>query len=259
MLSLILGVIILAWLLYQRLVKKVEVPEAPLGLPAGSIRAFTAILIVSFPFTYLWPLSGDIPGTIASAIFVVVAFYFKRRLTTRTTEEIVEEVKNPAPADAPAVREKQWHPLYIPKYSVRIVLITLVVSFALVNYLTVNVALAETNTSVDLVLVVAFFVLGTIAGSISNKRVEKDLRDKILTSDRPAEELVTEIEARKGELQTNFQRFFAVLTFFTTITALLLYVIPGGETIVIPLGDTFSYAVRDLLLLMINVYYGWRN
>ena len=112
--------ILLIWCIVHRIGVGDKIEGPPLGMPRGTVRALITILIVSFPFTYL--LSGQqIPGLIINAIFIVVAFYFEARRGTRDKLNVIEDIKYPEEAEKKHDIDKE--PLYLPKFSVRIILI----------------------------------------------------------------------------------------------------------------------------------------
>ncbi len=78
---------------YKRIIKDEIAKEYPLGLPRGTIRALTTLLIVTFPFSYLL-FNQAIPGYIINAIFILTAFYFEARKTIKfRIETIIKEMK----------------------------------------------------------------------------------------------------------------------------------------------------------------------
>ncbi|MHA1733488.1 MAG: hypothetical protein ACTSU5_16185 [Promethearchaeota archaeon] len=256
MLTYILGVALAIWLFYKRKVKGVKVEGPPLGLPAGTIRAYLSILIIAFPFNYLTITNSDIPGTIATAIFVVVAFYFGRRMKSKSVEEIVREIKHPD--DLTLKKKADELPMYFPKYTVRLILVSLIVSFAVVNSLTLSRDLVQTNTSFDLLVTIAFFVLGTIARGVVQANLKKKVEQKVLSSTAPEEELVKALEKDQEGADSKSDKFMSVLALFTTIFSLVLFT--GGWDLTLALfGGTLNISLREISLLVLNAYFGYRS
>ena len=123
MITWILGGILIIYCIIRRFSEGGKVEGEPFGMPRGTVRALITILIVSFPLGYLL-FDQIIPGLIISAIFIVVAFYFEtRKSETEQLKEIVNEIKNPEDVEEVLIKEKK--PLYLPKYSVRFIIIAI--------------------------------------------------------------------------------------------------------------------------------------
>ena len=82
--------------------------KAPLGLPTGSVRAILALVLCGTQW-YLILQGRAVPELLASAALLVVAFYFGVRST--------------APVTGPAPAAKVRQPLFLPRGSVRFVLL----------------------------------------------------------------------------------------------------------------------------------------
>ena len=82
-----------------------------------------------FPYSYL--IDGEeIPGIFVNAIFILIAFYFEARKSEKEKlERIIKEIKTPQ--EVIIEEKKQKYPLYLPKYSVRILLLMIFLSIIL--------------------------------------------------------------------------------------------------------------------------------
>jgi len=155
MITWILGSILIIWCLYKRIAKEGYVEGYPLGMPRGSIRALIAILVVAFPFSYL--IGGqEIPSAVTSAIFILVAFYFQTRKGKK--EELLEHIDDVRYPDKP--KEKMIYPLYLPRFTVRIMLVAMLALILIINTYGPSVPFETTNTLVDILLIISFFMLG---------------------------------------------------------------------------------------------------
>ncbi len=139
MIFLIFSIGLLVWCVYNRTKRGLKVDGQPLGMPRGTVRALITISIVTFPFMYLIT-GGSVPSLVVNAIFILVAFYFEARKggqdkVNRIIKLIAEERKTEVP------EEQQLKPLYLPKYTVRIVLI-----LALALMVLANLQIEATNT-----------------------------------------------------------------------------------------------------------------
>jgi len=109
-------------------VLKRKVENVTLGIPTGSVRSFIAITLISFPFYFLLKeIPSYIPSAITSLIFVIVTYYFEMR--SEGYWELIQKLKNLQEKNP----QKNYHPLYLPKYTVRITLVSLLISMFLYN------------------------------------------------------------------------------------------------------------------------------
>ncbi|TFF98954.1 MAG: hypothetical protein EU541_06165 [Promethearchaeota archaeon] len=236
------------------MVKKV-VRDYPLGLPRGTIRALTTILIVSFPFTYLLFDQG-IPGLIINAIFILVAFYFEARKSPKERmKTIIKEMKNESGME---IKErKETYPLYLPKYSVRISLLIIIFLILILNYFGPQVIIEYTNTLLDILIIILLYIVGSIIRVIKQKKEEnkikediKSLKDYQLLSDVEIIEMLLEKETKSWTLTG--KGIFSITMFSCILAALICYMTEFD----ISLG---FYSLKGLLLLSVNLYYGFRD
>lgn len=132
---------------------KAAAKRPPLGLPAGSVRALLCMIIVSF--LVLQTARGVRVDVVWSeALMIMLAHYF----TTRRFVPLTHELR--ARLEATGEIEPDEGPLYLPKHSVRVLLIAAFVGLGL--YLHANGRLFETQ-SLSLLVSVGAYLLGITA------------------------------------------------------------------------------------------------
>lgn len=258
MIFFILLLIFGTWVLINRFSEGGKVEGHPLGMPRGTVRALSTIMIVAFPFGYLLT-DKTIPSLIVNVIFIVVAFYFEaRRSKEEKIRQIVDEMKRPDIILQDSKKEKK--PLYLPKYSVRFLLVLMLSITLITNYLGPQVPFEVTNTIFDLLIIIILFIIGASFRSIANSRERKRIKEKIgsmdasLTEVEIIEKLILEETSwwkSKGKNLLSIVMFMIVvvaLTCFTFDLNLLIFDLPDYELTVV-----------GLLLLLINAYYGFRD
>lgn len=256
MISWIIGGILIVYCLINRFFLKEKIEGQPLGMPRGTVRALITILIVSFPFTYL--ISGQqIPSLIISAIFVLVAFYFESRRTIHEKiKRVVKEIRTPEKI------EKQKYPLYLPKYSVRTILVVIIMLISAINYLGLNICFEMTNTLTDLLVIVIVFLIGAFFRSLGIIREKKKYKAQILAMPDHQSKSKYEIidylaEQEKSWLAIKGRNFLSIIVLFAAIVALFCYTINWDYIILTLL--IFEFSFREILFLLINAYYGFRD
>ncbi|MFW9878457.1 MAG: hypothetical protein ACFFG0_35695 [Candidatus Thorarchaeota archaeon] len=258
MISFILLLVFGTWVLINRFSRGGKVEGHPLGMPRGTVRALSTIMIVAFPFGYIINREA-IPSLIVNVIFVVVAFYFEARRSEREKiREIVEELKSPDIIFEDSKKEKK--PLYLPKYSVRILLVLMLIITLITNYLGPHVPFEVTNTIFDLLIIVILFLIGSFFRSIVNSRERKRLRGKIANMDAS----LTEVEIIEKLIleETSWwkrrgRNILSIIMFIIVVSALICFTFKWDLNI-INLPD-YTLTLVGFLLLLINAYYGFRD
>ncbi|MHA1191543.1 MAG: hypothetical protein ACTSP9_04520 [Promethearchaeota archaeon] len=258
MITWILGILILIWCIVNRAREGGKIEGYPLGMPRGTVRALITLMIVAFPFNYLL-IASTIPVEISNALFILVAFYFEARKSGADKLKLIREVKNPEKYKEELLNEK--FPLYFPKYTVRILLAILLVSIYFINILGPNVAIETSNTIFEILTIIALYFIGNIFRTISVSREKKKLKKEILKIEdyksMSKHVLYAKLaELKPGKSRNTWKNLFSIITFIAITTSLMLYTIPLDYTI--PVLFT-SISLRHGLLLIINVYYGFRD
>lgn len=125
----------------------------PLGLPAGSVRALLCLIIVSF-LVIQTARGVRVDVVWSEALMITLAHYF----TTRRFVPLSRELR--AKLEAAGEIEPDESPLYLPKHSVRILLIAAFVGLGL--YLHAHGRLFESQ-SLSLLVSVGAYLLGITA------------------------------------------------------------------------------------------------
>ncbi|MBN1422836.1 MAG: hypothetical protein JXP34_28930, partial [Planctomycetes bacterium] len=138
--------------------------ERPLGLPAGSVRAIIALSLCAG--VWLCILRGlEIPESLRDILLAVLGYYFARRAC----------VVDAPPASSPSPR-RRFAPLYLPRGSVRVIL---VLGFAAVIAAIFVRKIPVPAGNVLLLALVGSFLAGQIARRVCPRRgvVIEHLRD----------------------------------------------------------------------------------
>ena len=259
MISFFLCGILLLWCIVNRLGAGGRIEGQPLGMPRGTVRALITLLIVSFPFTYL--LTGaEIPGLIVNAIFIVVAFYFETRRGIKDKIQDIEEIKYPEETESKYKIDKL--PLYLPKYSVRIMLVVMLILIVIINYFYSQVTFEITNTLFDLLIIVVLFMVGAFFRAIKNSKEKQKLKKQVTSIDNyknisPYDILQTVEKELKSWWELKGKNMLSIVTFLAVLVSLLCYTI--GVDLALSIYNLTVLSLRETLLLLISVYYGFRD
>jgi hypothetical protein len=260
MISWILAVIIIVWCLVHRFGMEGKVEGEPFGMPAGTVRALITIMIVAFPFSYLI-INEEIPSLITNAIFILVAFYFQaRKGGTEKLKRIVKEVKYPELFEKE--EKKRKYPIYLPKYSVRIILISMLALILIINSLGPQISFVATDTLLDLFLIISLFVIGALFGAIGDNIERRNIKEQIREMENYQSlskyEIIEKLAQQKPSWWKQKRRSFLSLAVLTAvIMSLICYTIEWDYMLLIL--PFYEFSLRETLLLLINVYYGYRD
>ena len=259
MITWIIGVILVIWLLIKRYGKDGKIEGFPLGMPRGTVRAFITLLVITFPLIYI--INGEqIPRLIVNAIFVLVAFYFQsRKEKTEKIKHIIKEIKNPEKYEEEKKKEKK--PLYLPKYTVRSLLLITLIAITFLNFLGPEVQFeTTTNTLVDLLAIVVLFMVGAFFKRIGNSKEKDKIKIQLssMEDDLSIYELLERLlEDTSSWLAQKGKNLLSLVTLLAVITSLLCYTV-GWDYIIFTL-PFYVISLRETLLLIINLYYGFRD
>jgi len=258
MISFILGSIFIVWCLVNRYSEGGKVEGQPLGMPKGTVRALITVMLVAFPLGYI--IRGEeIPPLIVNAIFLAVAFYFEaRRSEHEKLKDIIDEIKTPELIQIDLRKEKK--PLYLPKYSVRFLLVVLLVITLISNYLGPDIPFVAMNTILDLLIIISLFIIGTSFRSIINSKEKENLKEQIANMDSSLSE-VQIIEKLMFEQTSQKKRIarsvISIIMLIAIITALIFYTVEIDYTI-LSLFD-YDLTLNTVLVLSTYAYYGFRD
>ena len=260
MISWILLVIFGTWVLINRFSEGGKIEGQPLGMPRGTVRALITVMLVSFPFWYIIT-EEQIPPLIVNVIFIVVAFYFEaRRGEHEKLKDVVNEIKTSDLYVGEVIEEKK--PLYLPKYSVRFLLVVMLVIAQILIFLRPGFSFQVTNTLTDLLLIISLFFIGAFFRSILTSRERKKTREKIANMDASLSD-VQIIEKLMLEEPSWWKRtgknILSIIMLIAVSVALLCYTFDWDYIIFEIPTPSYSLTVVGLLLLLVNVYYGFRD
>jgi len=263
MITWIILVILLIWCIYQRVQPDGKIEGQPLGMPRGTVRAMITILIVSFPLQYLIFNIVNIPGLILNALFIVVAFYFEaRKPGEERIKRIIREIKKPEKVEA---EKEQKKPLYLPKYSVRgilVFLLTLIILFDMANQ---RVAFTATNTIIDIVLIIGLYMFGSLFRGIGIAREKKKTKILILNMQNHQSlskyEIIEKLmEEKLGWWARKGKSFLSLFMLISVIISFGFYSFDVNEgLLLINIPELYTLTFQGFLLLLINIYYGIRD
>ncbi len=256
MISWILFIILITWCLYKRFSKDIKVEGQPLGMPRGTIRALITIMIVAFPFNYIF-FGEQIPGLITNAIFILIAFYFQSRKSRKDRlKQIIKEIKNPEKA-----QEKEIQPLYLPKFSVRFVLLILIALIVIGTIINPDVTFETTNTMADLLVIISLFFIGAFLKGFGSAKEKKRVHQQIMNIDHQNLSKYEIIEKVMDQTPSWWKQkgknLLSLIILCAVIVALACYTI-NVDYIILSL-PFYVISLRGSLLLLINVYYGFRD
>lgn len=263
MITWILGTILVIFVLVKRFSKDGRVEGYPLGMPRGTVRAIITLMIVSFPFNYIPPFNfllfeTQIPSEIVNSVFILVAFYFQARKGVDDRLKFIQEIRKPEKAAEEKKRDKK--PLYLPKYSVRLSLMALLAIYFLIDiFEPLNIEIQ--NTLIDILIIAILYFVGTFFGAIGTaiqKRKIKDQIEKIPNYQELSKYDILEKldEQKRGSARNVGKSLFSILVFIAITIALILYTI--GQDPRLSFGF-INLSIRSALLLLINLYYGFRD
>jgi len=258
MITWILGGLLLVWCLYNRFKEGGRVEGEPLAMPRGTVRAFITVLIVAFPFGYL--IFGEvIPRYLVNAIFIVVAFYFEaRRSGEEKLKQIIDEIKSPEIVELDIRKEKK--PLYLPKYTVRALLIIMLIITQTIMFIKPDISFQITNTLADLLLIMGLFMVGASFRNIAKSMDKKKIKAEISNMDASLTdiEIIEKIMLREPSWwKKKGKNVLSIIMLILVIIALGMFTLDWNIEIIS--ARYYTLSLSESLLLLINAYYGFRD
>ena len=227
-------------------------------MPRGTVRAIITLMVVASPFNCLL-FASTIPVEISNALFILVAFYFEARKSGADKLKVIREVRKPDKYKEKRLNEK--FPLYFPQYTVRTLLAILLVTVYVFNLLGLNVSIESSNTIFEILTIITLYFIGNIFRTISVSREKEQLKKEILKIEDYQSLSKHVLYAKLMDLNLEKSRnawknLFSIITFIAITTSLMLYTLDLNLTIPI---ISWNISLRHVLLLLINVYYGFRE
>lgn len=130
----------------------------PLGMPTGSVRALLTLIVVAVVVVNLATGRDDLDVIWVETLLMALAHYF----TSRRFVELPKDVRLKLEQDG--ILEEEQHPLFLPKHSIRILLIGSFVGLAF--YLYKENRLWEPRAATLLGMIFAY-LLGTVLRGIT--------------------------------------------------------------------------------------------
>lgn len=258
MITLILECILFGYVLIRRLRSDGEIEGQPLGMPKGTVRALITIAVVSFPFHYLLA-NEPTPSLITNAIFILIAFYFQNRKKGDTKlNRMYDHMKDEQYTQD---KDDQFQPLYLPRYTVRCILLALVVSIIIYNEFGPDFTFETTNTMIDILSIIMLFFFGAFLKVIRTRKEKKELEIRMdkLEGEKELDRfqiMQVMIEEDPSWLAQKGKSLLSIITLSAVLFSLILFSIDEDLIIILPF---YTFSLRDTLLLLINVYYGYRD
>ncbi len=128
----------------------------PLGLPVGSVRALLTLLIVGV-VTRSVALGRDLDVLWVETLLIALAHYFTSRRFINLPPDVVKKIK------VEGLIEDEKHPLFLPRHSIRFLLIATFVGLGV--YLYQEGRLLEPR-AVSLLGIVAAYIIGCLVRGV---------------------------------------------------------------------------------------------
>lgn len=128
----------------------------PLGLPNGSVRALLAILVVAVVITEV-VRGREVSALWTETLMIALAHYFSSRRFIRLAPDVVHRM------EAEGTMEVEAHPLYLPRHSIRAMIILAFVGLAIYLY---RQGKLFDPTAVSILGVVCAYLLGVVAHGV---------------------------------------------------------------------------------------------
>ncbi len=127
----------------------------PLGLPTGSVRALLTLIIVAVVVTKI-TLARELQALWIETLLIAMAHYFTSRRFVSLSPEVLQRLEQEGAI------EKERHPLYLPKNSIRTIIVGAFVGLGI--YLFREQRLFETQALALLSMVFAYLFGGMVRG-----------------------------------------------------------------------------------------------
>lgn len=167
---------------------------------------------------------------------------------------VVKELENPRQRRS---RARVGLPLYWPKFTVRSLLVVLILLLFLTSYPTVLETIASHDTFTNLLITIVSFVLGLagrqIGKSFISWRVRKLAKRKGISLSDAGEEI--DPSMKKNSLI--MESILSIIVITAVLSSLFMFTFNLDPTI--PLFGIVAISVRENLLQLINLYFGFRQ
>jgi len=226
-------------------------PNTGLGMPEGTIRAWLAIVIVSMPFTFFWR-SEPVPSMVVSMVFATIAFYFGKRIEKSSVQEAVMQI-----SEGRKKISKDELPLYLPKYSVRAILVLLVVALFINSYFMPSPLPAIINTFIDILAIVGSYVLGMLGRAIEVSAAKHKILVWMNKKGQSLQQATQELGPALRVKTKKIGAAAACLVCAALVIAMVMYTF--NLSIGIPIVAGLSIPLREAIFMYVNAYFGFRQ
>jgi hypothetical protein len=251
MLSWILLILLTVWMLRNRVGQGKIDPNTGLGMPEGTIRAFLAIVIVSLPFTFFWR-NEPVPSIVSNMVFATIAFYFEKRIEKTSVKEAVMQI-----SEERKKLTRNVLPLYVPKYTVRALLVLLVVVLFINSIFVTSPFPAVTNTFIDILAVFGSFVLGILGRAIEVSAAKHKILKVTEKTGKSLQQVTQELEKESRVQAKRIGALAAYLVCAALVIVMVLYTV--DIPIEIPIAAGLSFPLREAIFMFVNFYFGFRQ
>jgi len=141
-------------------------------------------------------------------------------------------------------------------------LVTILILVVILNFYGPKVEFIYENTLLDIVIIIIFYFFGSVFRSISHSQQKKNIKKEMLSipeyQNLSKYELFEKIMDKKPSFwKKTWKSIISIIIFIAVSTGLMLFTLHIDYTI--PLFGLFTISLRETLLLLINVYYGFRD
>ena len=130
----------------------------PLGLPTGSVRALLTLIVVAVVVAKM-VFHRTLNSIWIETLLIALAHYFTSRRFVTLSPEVMRRLEDDGAID------RERHPLYLPKNTIRFLIIAAFVGLGIHLYREERLFEKETITLLSMVFA---YLLGAIVGGISN-------------------------------------------------------------------------------------------
>ncbi len=142
----------------------------------------------------------------------------------------------------------------------RFSLVAILVLIQIEIFLAPSILFQLTNTLADALIIIGLFMIGAFFRSIINVREKKRIKEQVANMDASLSdfEIIEKLMLKEsGRWKSKGKNIISVLMVIVVVIALLCYTFKWDYTIFSSLY--YNLTVVGVLLLLVNVYYGFRD
>lgn len=138
----------------------------PLGLPVGSVRALLTLIVVAVVVVNI-ARGDDVDVLWVETLLIALAHYFATRRFVSLPPEVLKKLEQEG------VIEKEWQPLFLPRHTIRVLVVAAFVSLAV--YLYRENRLFEPR-ALSFLAVVFAYLLGCLVRGVKDRFIRRSWR-----------------------------------------------------------------------------------